>query len=345
MSEENENTVDGDEPVLDALGEESGEEHLEPPLEEPGDLIGEEFPDPAEAEREEPSEGEAEPGPASEAAPEAVSGELEDSGSLLHAVVEALLFTSQKPVSVKEIQTVLKGSAAAQPESAEPASLAKAKEPAIREAVSRLNDAYLASGRSFEIKESAAGWQLVTRPAFAPWLRQLFPENRTQRISAPAMETLAIIAYRQPLTRADIEAVRGVAVDGVMQTLLDRGLVKIAGRAEVPGRPLLYQTTQFFLDHFGLKDLSELPNAGELRNLPLPTATPSAAESGDRESAAESTPSAAAATEEQAVTDLEATTEPGEPAGSEDESPALDAPDEPAPDPAEESNDQDTTTK
>jgi segregation and condensation protein B len=88
------------------------------------------------------------------------------------------------------------------------------------------------------------------------------------------METLAIIAYRQPITRADIEAVRGVAVDGVMQTLLDRNLVRIAGRSEIAGRPLLYETSQFFMEHFGLKDLDDLPNASELRKIPLPKAEP-----------------------------------------------------------------------
>ena len=92
------------------------------------------------------------------------------------------------------------------------------------------------------------------------------------------METLAIIAYRQPITRADIEAVRGVAVDGVMQTLLDRNLVRIAGRADIAGRPLLYETTQFFMEHFGLKDLDDLPNASELRKIPLPKAEPPAEE-------------------------------------------------------------------
>ena len=90
------------------------------------------------------------------------------------------------------------------------------------------------------------------------------------------METLAIIAYRQPITRADIEAIRGVAVDGVLQTLLDRGLVKISGRAEVPGRPLLYETTQYFMDHFGLRNLDELPNVIELRKVRLPVAASSA---------------------------------------------------------------------
>jgi segregation and condensation protein B len=86
------------------------------------------------------------------------------------------------------------------------------------------------------------------------------------------METLAIIAYRQPITRGDLEAVRGVAVDGVMQTILDRGLIRIAGRSDIPGRPLLYETTQHFMEHFGLKTLDDLPNASELRKIPLPKA-------------------------------------------------------------------------
>ncbi|TMP93619.1 MAG: SMC-Scp complex subunit ScpB, partial [Verrucomicrobia bacterium] len=92
------------------------------------------------------------------------------------------------------------------------------------------------------------------------------------RLSPPALETLAIIAYRQPITRADVEAVRGVTVEGVLQNLMERGLVKISGRAELPGRPLLYETTQFFLEHFGLRNLDELPNAEELRTRYLPVA-------------------------------------------------------------------------
>ena len=115
---------------------------------------------------------------------------------------------------------------------------------------------------------------MVSDPAYAPWVRQLFPAAKPARLTAPSLETLAIIAYRQPITRADVEAVRGVAVDGVLQSLMERGLVKIAGRAEVPGRPLLYETTQFFLEHFGLRDLNELPNAEELRTRYLPTAPP-----------------------------------------------------------------------
>src|SRR4029079_8224464 len=106
----------------------------------------------------------------------------------------------------------------------------------------------------------------------ARWVRQLFPAARPARLTPPSLETLAIIAYRQPITRADVEAVRGVAIESVLQTLMERGLVRIAGRADVPGRPLLYETTQFFLEHFGLRNLSELPNAEELKRRHLPSA-------------------------------------------------------------------------
>ncbi len=129
---------------------------------------------------------------------------------------------------------------------------------------------YIQQQRALQIIEKAEGWQLATDPAFAGWVRQLFPAAKPARLTAPALETLAIIAYRQPITRADVEAVRGVNIDGMLQTLMERGLVKIAGRAEIPGRPLLYETTQFFLDHFGLRNLDELPNTEELRKRYLP---------------------------------------------------------------------------
>ena len=190
----------------------------------------------------------------------------------LHRIVEAILFASQKPVSAKELAAVLKGASDAAKDDPGVTAYAKLKQADFAEAIQLLEEEYRESGRAFEVRESAAGWQLVTRADFSPWLRQLFPENRPAKLSAPALETLAIVAYRQPITRADIEAVRGVAVDGVMQTLLDRGLVRIAGRSEMPGRPLLYETTQYFMEHFGLKDLDELPNATELRRIELPTA-------------------------------------------------------------------------
>jgi segregation and condensation protein B len=201
----------------------------------------------------------------------------EETAFPLHRIVEAVLFASQKPVCFKELAAVFKGAADSAKENPLIAGFAKLKPEEVAEAIRQLETEYRETGRAFEVRESAAGWQLVTRADFAPWLRQLFPENRSARLSAPALETLAIIAYRQPITRADMEAVRGVAVDGVMQTLLDRGLVRIAGRSEAPGRPLLYETTQFFMEHFGLKDLDELPNSGELRRISLPTAEPPAA--------------------------------------------------------------------
>lgn len=192
-------------------------------------------------------------------------------------ILDALLFASQKALSLKEIISYFKAAATADPEG--PAiRFANIKEMEVLVALQQLRDDLAVTGRSYELRETASGWQLMTSSRFAPWIRQLFPEAKPSRLSAPALETLAIIAYRQPITRADIEAVRGVAVDGVMQTILDRGLIRINGRADIPGRPLLYATTQSFLDHFGLRHLDELPNAAELRYVPLPTASSSDSE-------------------------------------------------------------------
>ncbi len=189
----------------------------------------------------------------------------------LKAVVEALLFSSQKPLTPKEIlQVVRLGTEYAGEEEA--TVLAKITEELVQETLQSLAGEYTELGRSFQLVEQVSGWQLSTRPDYQIWVRQLFPELRPTRLSPPALETLAIVAYRQPITKGDIEAIRGVTVDGVMQKLLDLGLVKIAGRAEIPGRPLLYETTLHFMEHFGLKNLNELPNASELRNLNLPTA-------------------------------------------------------------------------
>lgn len=191
----------------------------------------------------------------------------------LSRVIEAILFASQKAVTSKELAAHLKSAASAEPTSVATA-FAKIKESDIRDALTELQEEVAASGRAYQVRETATGWLLSSAPGYAPWLRALYPEAKPTRLSPSALETLAIISYRQPITRADMEAVRGVSVDGVMQTLLDRGLVKIAGRAEVPGRPLLYATTQYFLDHFGLRNLDELPNAAELRHIPLPKAAP-----------------------------------------------------------------------
>ncbi len=211
--------------------------------------------------------------------PEAVTEELlgaevpEGEVPPLSHVLEAILFASQKAVLPKELLAHLKSAAIAEPTSVASA-FARIKEGDVRDALVDLQAEVAASGRAYQVRETATGWLLSSAPGFAPWLRALYPEAKPTRLSASALETLAIIAYRQPIARADMEAVRGVSVDGVMQTLLDRGLVKIAGRAEAAGRPLLYATTQFFLDHFGLRTLDELPNAAELRHIPLPKATP-----------------------------------------------------------------------
>ena len=186
----------------------------------------------------------------------------------LAKVIEALLFSAQKPLSAKEMVDVIKR--AGQVDDLSPNEFAKVRESEVVAAVEELKIEYGQQERAFQLVEKAEGWQLATDPAYANWVRQLFPAPKPARLTAPALETLAIIAYRQPITRPDVEAVRGVAIDGVLQTLMEHGLVKISGRAEIPGRPLLYETTQFFLDHFGLRNLDELPNVEELRKRYLP---------------------------------------------------------------------------
>ena len=187
----------------------------------------------------------------------------------LTKIIEALLFSAQKPLSIREITAAIRG---AEDDEFGSNEFTRVKEAEVAAALEQLKIEYIEQGRAFQSTEKAEGWQLATDPSFAKWVRQLFPAPKPARLSAPALETLAIIAYRQPITRADVEAVRGVNIDGVLQTLMERGLVKIAGRAEIPGRPLLYETTQFFLDHFGLRNLDELPNVEELRKRNLPVA-------------------------------------------------------------------------
>ncbi len=190
----------------------------------------------------------------------------------LSRILEALLFSAQKPLTTRELLDAVKGEG--ETDELVPNEFARTREAEVAAALEELKVEYIGQQRAFQLAEQADGWQLVTDPAYGEWIRRLFPAPKPARLSAPALETLAIIAYRQPITRADVEAVRGVAIDGVLQTLLERGLVRIGGRAEVPGRPLLYETTGFFLEHFGLRNLDELPNAEELRTRYLPKAPP-----------------------------------------------------------------------
>ena len=209
----------------------------------------------------------------------------------LEKIIEALLFSAQKPLSIQEIATAIKG-AEGDPASETPNEFACVKNAEVAAALEQLKVEYIQQGHAFQLAEKAEGWQLATDPNFASWVRQLFPAPKPARLSAPALETLAIIAYRQPITRADVEAVRGVNIDGVLQTLMERGLVKIAGRAEIPGRPLLYETTQLFLDHFGLRSLDELPNAEELRRRNLPVGPVASANRDDAAGPGSSPPAA-----------------------------------------------------
>lgn len=185
-------------------------------------------------------------------------------------VIEALLFSAQKPLTTIELRDALTGSG--DRDELVPNEFARVKEAEVAATLGQLKTDYTLTLRGFHLVERAGGWQLASHPDCAAWVRQLFPGPKPARLSPPALETLAIIAYRQPITRADVEAVRGVTVEGVLQNLMERGLVKITGRAELPGRPLLYETTEFFLEHFGLRNLDELPNAEELRTRYLPTA-------------------------------------------------------------------------
>jgi segregation and condensation protein B len=203
----------------------------------------------------------------------------------LSAIVEALLIASQNPLPSEEIARLVRARVA-EAEDVRVRETEEGKEiPAlpdwlialtatssekVTETIGELNRTYDESQRAFTIIERPKGWKLYTRMEYGEFVRQLFPGRKPERMSGPAMETLAIIAYRQPITKAAIEAVRGVACDGMIQKLLDRDLIRIGGRAELPGRPLLYETTDLFFEHFGIRSIDDLPNASELRKVKLP---------------------------------------------------------------------------
>lgn len=198
----------------------------------------------------------------------------------LENIVESIIFASPEGASTKEITRCVSGAVAtAREKDGELAPewitrFADTDEVRVAAAISHLNAIYEETGRAFMLVERPAGWRIMSRVDFAPWVRELFPDKKPARLTPSALETLAIIAYRQPMTKSSIEAVRGVSVDGPLQTLLDRNVVRIAGRADLPGRPLLYETTDLFLDHFGIKTVDELPNASELRSVKLPEPEP-----------------------------------------------------------------------
>jgi len=188
----------------------------------------------------------------------------------LKFILESLLFSAQKPMSVKELRDLFATAAAAEDADETAKSLKKVKDDDVTAALEQLAAEHETAARSYRLACVAGAWQFVTQPEFSPWLKALVGvKNRPSRLSQAALETLAIIAYRQPVTRAEVEQVRGVNVDGTMQTIIERGLVEQSGRAEVVGRPALYSTTPLFLEYFGLRGLEDLPAADELRRIPV----------------------------------------------------------------------------
>jgi len=186
----------------------------------------------------------------------------------LKFILESILFSAQKPMSVKEIRDVLTNAAEQEDADAAVKAFKKTKEDDVVAALEQLVKDHEAAQRSYRLACVAGSWQFVSQPEFAPWLKALVGvKARPPRLSQPALETLAIIAYRQPITRAEVEQIRGVNVDGTMQTLTERGLVEAVGRAEVVGRPTIYGTTALFLEYFGLRALEDLPAADELRKI------------------------------------------------------------------------------
>src|ERR1043166_3059419 len=186
----------------------------------------------------------------------------------LKFILEAVLFSAQKPLSLKELREVC-GTAGEHADGDETVrALKRVKDEELNAALEQLARDHEEATRSYRLVCVAGSWQFVTQPEYAPWLKALVGDKmRPPRQSQPALETLAIIAYRQPITRAEMEQVRGVTVDGVTQTLIERGLVEQVGRAEVVGRPMTYGTTPLFLEYFGLRSIDDLPAADELRRM------------------------------------------------------------------------------
>jgi len=183
-----------------------------------------------------------------------VSVELDRRG-----IVEALLFVAEEPLPLIKLQEALADENAVQTEAT------------VRELAQRLRE----EGRGLMVQEVAGGFRLTTRPEAFPWIQRL-QQVKPAKLSRAALETLAIVAYKQPITRAEIEAIRGVTVDGVTRTLLERGLIRMLGRKAEAGRPMLYGTSSGFLEHFGFKDLGDLPSLKEIDELIGPSAAESA---------------------------------------------------------------------
>jgi segregation and condensation protein B len=165
-------------------------------------------------------------------------------------VMELLLFLADRPLKTTDLQAVMDQDFPG--------------EEVLKADLAEMGRELDARGSPLQLLEIADGWQLASRPAYSQWVRRLYKHKTTLRLSPSALETLSIVAYKQPITRGEIEEIRGVDVEGVLETLLDRKMVKIIGRKEALGRPLLYGTTLEFMKQFGLKSLDELPRLEEL---------------------------------------------------------------------------------
>lgn len=169
----------------------------------------------------------------------------------MRQVVEALIFASDVPLSAEQIRQYVDGATPSQ----------------IRKAIETLNLEYTKTNRAFHVIAVAGGFQMVTRENYSQWVKKLYHRRIKARLSQAALETLAIIAYRQPVTKTDVAAIRGVNCDAVVKTLLERRLINISGRSDGPGRPLLYRTTNEFLRYFGVNALSDLPKPREIEEI------------------------------------------------------------------------------
>jgi segregation and condensation protein B len=187
---------------------------------------------------------------AGERAPEVMDAEAEPPSlpaEEVRAILEALIFASPQPITAREVGKVL----------------ASVERERWQAALDELRAEYARDGRGLQLVEVAGGWQITTRPEYNDWVRELLDPRAPTRLSIQALETLAVIAYKQPVTLPEVIELRGVKSGGVLKTLLEKRLIRIVGRKEVVGRPMLYGTTKQFLLHFGLKDLGELPKIEE----------------------------------------------------------------------------------
>lgn len=204
----------------------------------------------------------------------------------LKTIIESLLFASPRPLSAEEIRRIFCG-VADRSEDLEIKAYRKIKKEEIEQALLVLQEEHVNLERTWRLVCVDGAWQFVSLPEFAPWIRFLIGEKpRPPRLSPSALETLAIVAYRQPMTRTEMEEIRGVSVDGVIGTLLERKLVMQLGKADLPGRPTLYGTTPEFLQYFGLASLDDLPDAAELRRYapePLQTTSDTKGEKDEKE--------------------------------------------------------------